>query len=363
MLDIGGPFYNKKQSVDMGIDEIYHLAHASPPYSRFYGYDGPLVADISTDSAMNAGPFRDDYLSSQEFELDAAGATAISRCAPTVPHVSVFNAVGELYRDGLPAVPGLTTLRDRNVGSEYLNYQFGIAPIVSDIRKLHTAMSNAEKILRQYYRDSGRLVRRSYSFPIEEKVISRVVRENHTPVGGNGSSNSYLWLNTGQLDITVTEKTERWFSGAFTYYAKTPDDVLGKIAHQIQGYNHLLGILPSPEVLWNLTPWSWAADWVTNIGDVMSNLSMYQNDGLVMRYGYIMEHKFRESTYHHNGAQAKVYGGGTQRIMTTQRFNQETKRRRPATPFGFGLELDSLSARQLAIIAALGISRGGGSPR
>jgi len=41
----------------------------------------------------------------------------------------------------------------------------------------------------------------------------------------------------------------------------------------------------------------------------------------------------------------------------TQVFTTTVKRRRRATPFGFGLEFDSFSQFQLSIIAALGLSK------
>lgn len=357
MYDIGAPFTNVKESVEMGgVD--YDLAHSTPSQPMYYRYRGPLFASIITDTALQAGPFVNAYSSSSESELDAYGTTAIARCSPANPHASLLVAIGELYRDGLPAIPGLTTLKKGDVGGEYLNYQFGIAPLVSDIRALNKSLMQAESMLAQYVRDSGRLMRRRYSFLDEEKLVSRVVVTNAYPRGGTNATNSYLWQSSGQTEKTVTETTSRWFSGAFTYKPIESQDLLGSIHDQIRKMNNLYGILPTSEVLWNLAPWSWAADWVTNIGDIMHNLSMFQSDGLLMRWGYIMEHKLRVEEHHHSGSVAKLYGGGTAGVKLTQRFNQETKRRRPATPFGFGFDMGSLTARQEAIIAALILSKG-----
>jgi len=78
-------------------------------------------------------------------------------------------------------------------------------------------------------------------------------------------------------------------------------------------------------------------------------------DGLVLRYGYIMEHKVTRRTYYHRGPTNLWWGESAFPAVLT--FVTETKVRRRATPFGFGVAEDSLSPRQNAIVAALGLSR------
>jgi hypothetical protein len=155
----------------------------------------------------------------------------------------------------------------------------------------------------------------------------------------------------------VTRRREtivrRWFSGAFTYSLpvgyKSHDAVTGYAARA----SVLFGAELTPSTVWNLAPWSWAVDWFTNVGDVLSNASDALFDGLVMRYGYIMEHSLIRDTY--------TYGGPTnmQSATTPQplTFVTETKLRRKANPFGFGLTWEGLSPRQVAILVALGITR------
>jgi len=369
MYDVGSPFYNKKVYVDMG-EANFDLAYTNLSGNLLYRYQGPLIARVTTDSALNAVLATTPLDASLEAGLDAAGTTAIARCAPASPHASAYTAIGELYRDGLPAVPGLKALQGNHSrsssplvssgergGGEYLNYQFGIVPTISDISDMTKALANASRIYKQYRRDAGRLVRRSYTFPVEEKLVLREVLSSQVPNGGPGCTNNLFWPTRGETVHTVTETTKRWFSGAFTYAHLQDDDLVERMVTQVRQANHLLGVLPTSEALWNLAPWSWAADWVTNIGDVMHNLSMYQSDGLLMRWGYIMEQKIQLHEYVHRGSVART-ASGNQPVFLKQRIWQETKRRRPATPFGFGFELDGLSGRQEAILAALALSRG-----
>jgi hypothetical protein len=116
----------------------------------------------------------------------------------------------------------------------------------------------------------------------------------------------------------------------------------------------LFGLELSPDTLWNAAPWTWAIDWVSNTGDVISNISDWATDGLVMKWGYVMEHTISKLTYTFD-RKPRIYGfdGYASPLVVFV----ELKRRKRATPFGFGMSWNSFSPRQLAIAAALGLSK------
>jgi hypothetical protein len=146
----------------------------------------------------------------------------------------------------------------------------------------------------------------------------------------------------------------RWFEGAFTYYLPTDYQSRRGVRSLADKASIILGTDLTPEVLWNLTPWSWALDWIGNAGDVLSNVSDYLTDGLVLRYGYMMEHSFRQYVYSYSGPQ--WFLGGTA-VPGPLIISHEVKKRVQATPFGFGLTWEGFTPRQIAILIALGISR------
>lgn len=316
--------------------------------------DGTQPADQLSSSAWNKGHVG----ITSDADLDALGTTAISRVAPTNPHASAYTMLGELRRDGLPAITGVDAFRKRgapsSIGGEYLNYEFGIKPLLSDITKLRDAMVNSRKIIDQYRRDAGRLVRRRYDFPSE--VTSTTGLWSNTSQGLDPVLDAYFWRSTaGRTEITTRTVKKVWFSGAFTYRLPDLDGPIGSAARTIAEANHLLGIIPTPQGLWNLVPWTWAADWYTNIGDVVNNVSMYLTDGLLLRYGYVMEQTVTTTDLVHSGS---VLNDGSA-VHSQARFVYTRKVRRRATPFGFGLKDEEFTPRQWAIIAALGLSQGG----
>jgi hypothetical protein len=155
------------------------------------------------------------------------------------------------------------------------------------------------------------------------------------------------------VEDVIEFSQNRWFSGAFTYHLPTGYDSRLKMASLAQRANVLYGTALTPKSVWNLAPWSWAVDWFSSAGSVVKNLSDVAQYGLVMPWGYIMEHTIvrRVITSLNTNYYADVLPMPSVVLVT------ETKIRRQANPFGFGVSYDGLSPLQNAILAALGLSR------
>jgi hypothetical protein len=300
------------------------------------------------------------YLTTPELQtLMAYGTTAIARCMPTNPVAGLANFLGELKRDGLPSAPGTQVMqkvdRLRNTGSEYLNIEFAWRPMINDLKSFGTAVKTHDKVLKQYLRDSGKNIKRGYRFPTERTVIreNEVVSSNYRPA----VLPSKYSASGGVLTRTTVKTVDRWFTGEFCYYLNFGDSIYGKLQQHYQEANKLFGVKLTPELVWNLAPWSWAVDWFSNAGDVFHNVSAFLADGLVMRRAYVMEHTTITDRY--DLSAFPCYNGQVIGPLD-QTFTQERKVRVRASPFGFGKLVTDLSPRQLAIIAALGISQSPG---
>jgi hypothetical protein len=296
---------------------------------------------------------------SSNTKLDELGATAVSRCSPTNSPVDLSVAVGELIREGIPSMIGSKTWKDRtlsarNAGSEYLNVQFGWRPILNEIGDFTNLMTRADAVLAQYERDAGKVVRRRYEFPVNRTVTETDFGTLVPYIEPGGVT---LYQSGGRV-IRKRESFQRqWFSGAFTYHLPSGYDsrnAMDRLALQAK----LFGLDLTPDTVWNLAPWTWAIDWFSNAGDVVNNISDYANQGLVMRYGYIMEHTIVKDTYTNTGPTPASNSGGVPRVLHPLVLVTETKIRRQANPFGFGVSWDGLSSFQASILAALGITRG-----
>jgi hypothetical protein len=289
--------------------------------------------------------------------LDSWGTTAISSVIPTKSDVDLAVTAAELVGGGLPKMIGSGLLKSqlkdyRKLGDEYLNIEFGIKPLISDIQGTAKSIVNAAERIKQLERDSGKLVRRKFKFPTREESF----RSTSTGVYPPGWSNTYLWNDwrANAYETTNTYKTDRWFSGAFTYYLNLGERQRSQLYAAADNARLLLGVKLDAEVLWNLAPWSWLADWFGNVGDIATNMSYFSRDGLVMPYGYIMA----ESTAIRTSRFTKLTWrdpAGPRTVTDTISFHR--KQRRPANPFGFGLTDMMLDSRQTSILAALGITK------
>lgn len=328
--DSGGAFYLKKVSSK-------HV----PGSSSTNVFDGGFFC-----GKPNALTLPSQYQTPSNLSLDAKGTTAIARTEPTRSVSDVATFIGELRTDGLPRlrpdVMRAQTKRARAAGSDYLNIEFGWRPFVTDLRKMARAVVDSHSILSNYRsHGKGQKIRRRYAFPTQSETTS-VNATNFLPRPAAVSFN-------GRGVHSVHRQQDMWFSGAFRYYIPIDDTTFGKVRSHASAAQKLLGASITPETVWNVSPWSWLVDWQTNTGDVLHNISAMGRDGLVLQYGYMMAHtSYEESAAADFGSLA----GWASYISTT-----DIKVRRPATPYGFGVDIAGLTPRQSAILVALGLSK------
>jgi len=351
LTDVGGDFTTIK------VTRLDAPAPVGTGRGYGYYYKGPEMA-------TSPGGAMDYALSlvtpSSEVKLMQLGSTAIARSIPTNPVADAGTFLGEL-KAGLPKAVGKELLKTkfkdyRKVGSEYLNVEFGWKPLISDLQKFGQATIESEKILKQLHRDSGKNIHRKFTFP--DEVLTETWEANYQQSWACGLSlYPYLYKNASGGPIRGYRKitTKTWFSGCFTYHLNLGDSTQDRIQRAAAEARKLYGVELTPETVWNLAPWSWAVDWEGNIGDVLHNVSRFSQDGLVMRYGYIMQQKTATVTFSLHPAGRLSSAPNEDLKLTVEAIS---KVRRRATPFGFGFDMTALTGRQSAILGALGISRG-----
>ena len=342
--DVGGAFFSLNRE---------YTPTCTPDIRLMYGYVGSTYTYNGPIAIFNTEQFP-GFVNSSTLSLIGKGATAIARTTPTNPAWSAAQFIGELH-EGLPSLVGSNLARGRGLssasGSEYLNLEFGIKPLINDVRGFAKTVKDTHKVLRQYERDSGRLVRRRFTFPtIHTTTVTQLAAR---PMWPPLPAPAYVGGANFPLVQTETTQIETWFSGAYTYYLNLGTSAKDKMERYEQEANKLLGTRLTPSVLYELAPWSWAADWVSNVGDVAHNVSSFGADGLVLHHGYIMEKSVRTRTFEMKGVALQ----GQPVYNLSQTFTSTCKQRVKATPYGFGLDTGAFTPHQVAIVAALGLSR------
>lgn len=355
---IGGPFFTRRVTLKP-LGAYPHLAfsrlHSNGVPS--YLYEGIVFPNTEVRriarAIHNASLMNDPIWTSSSAlsipDLRATGERIMLSTVPTKSELNSLVSLGELLSERkFFSTPG-AALSDANPGGEFLNYQFGILPVVSDVKAFHKALSDAEATIAQYRRDSGRKIRRKAGpYTIKDETVvttgtGALLSPNHSITG---------WLNGGSWKSTKNIKREVWYSGAFKYYI--PEN-LSRLEELLFEWNRSYGIVPDPSDIWELLPFSWLTDWFTNSGNMVNHLFLQASEGATQIYGFVMCHTTVVNTVTWTGT--VQMNSVSQPFSVSWEIREDIKQRQRVLPFGTTYTGKELTARQLAILGALGIAR------
>jgi hypothetical protein len=281
--------------------------------------------------------------------------------------------LAESVREGIPSLPGIKLWKGRTAaakaaGSEFLNAEFGWLPLVSEVKEVRDAAAHHRDIMNHYHEGEGTNTHRSFEFPSERSEQNFVSGEQYPEAIWPASKYTVFDSVAPKRQISLVRETKRWFEGCYTYGLPSSTDSWRRAIGFGSDADQLFGIAFTPDVLWELTPWSWAVDWFSNAGQVINNVTNFGLAGLVLRYGYMMEESIETITASYDSFKVRSLGP-TSKSNPFPNYETTwvgpcscgiefvTKRRAPASPFGFSVGWEGLSPTQLAITAALGITR------
>jgi len=348
--DNGHNFDTEKQSVWLS-----HPAVVVKPFvaGSPASYVGPLCPN-STSSGVHG------YLSAPSVNSDFYGAEFISMTRPNKPVFDAANTLGELRTEGLPKIFGtIVSLQSRvaffrSLGKEYLNAQFGWAPLERAFEDLLYVVQNSEKLVYQYLADNGKDIRRKAVLPVQATNLSIETNKLFSIAFSTlSSSESNLFDpskggQAGRAEVIQNSTRTLSFSGKYNYYLGDPSsEFFSNMSIYSALAKKLVGLRITPSSLWELKPWTWLLDWHANIGTILGNVEGLSSDNLILKYGYLMcEDELDKvvSVYRHG---LPAFG------PVTVRFRTLRKRRIKAYPYGFSLDPSSYSAYQWSIIGAL----------
>lgn len=139
-----------------------------------------------------------------------------------------------------------------------LAYQFGWAPLVSDVLSLFNLAKSIDDRMR-YLRnlEKGSRVRRSLG-------------KHEIPRLGDPISYSTFALNTGSFayraDVATKETTKVWYTANAKLLEPLPED-FGEL--RVLSAKIVTGLTFRPWSVWDYLPWTWLIDYFLNIGDLL----------------------------------------------------------------------------------------------
>lgn len=357
--DFGNEFHTSLDGAVTVSHPRVSLYDDSEHHTRAARYTGPLYPEPYP--PFMRGPLDEQLFSNEQILLD--GAAAFRLAAPTRPHASLAQFLGEC-REKLPALVGVELMKKglvpKAVGGEALNIQFGIVPFISDIKKMCAAVLKSSEIIAGYVKNSDKPVHRKRTLVEERTIIDNgLSSQQHLVVGYPGTSQYFDQIVAHQGVTNCSDLLERkvWFSGSYTYHLSQAHDYLSKMASYEDQANVLIGVDITPQLIWELTPWSWLIDWFGNFSGFLTSMSLLASDDLVLQWGYIMHRVLCTRILSTTGLQPNYPNSGLPSSVSSL-VVYHSKIRTQAHPYGFGLNVPELNPVRLAILAALGISHG-----
>lgn len=355
----GGPFYFKYDGGWVNPSFAGDLVQMAK-YDQA-GLDVPPTFILIPDTA----PYCSEVYKRLRPQLEKAGLSVALAEARDIPRMMQTSARG--FHDIWKSIGGNSVtplMQPKKLADQFLNQQFGWAPFISDLRKFDNVYQNSGRYIDEITRKNNMWTKRVKKIKYDE--TSKLITRNYTlgcfPVGQYIESLMIRRLVNGNLCYGVNElheviKTDVWCEGSFKYYRPEFDRNLAGYDSAWNGMQRqmmLYGARLNPSVVYKATPWSWLIDWFINVGDVIDRANDWAYDSMVSKYIYLMHHYTREVKF----LQTMHLISGDKTLEWVR--SCEVKRRQQAdNPYNFCLTWSALTARQLAILAALGISRKG----
>lgn len=259
------------------------------------------------------------------------------------------NAAKRLYESRI--------MQPKVAADHFLNHQFGWRPFHSDLSSFYDTMVNARTIIDRLSDENGLWIRNRATLKDDSTATSLGGGQGMYLFPNTSFTNSWDFWFTGQPTYEVWEESTTHITsvGKFRYYRPEFDrddsgyfSLISRLRRQMTIY----GLRISPSNIYKATPWTWAADWVSDAGRYVSRLNDIVVDSVASKYLYVTERKVLMRHYR----ATLPFANGTLVLHWTM-LKRTIAREEASSPYGFGLTLANLTPRQLAIAGALGLTR------
>jgi hypothetical protein len=295
-------------------------------------------------------------------------ATAVELLRGDVPK---FVGNLRIHRDNLLRLKKeFKTYKDaaKYLGEQSLNVQFGWAPIIRDIGKGLELLLGVDQALfptddTRRRRDSKILSTGYQTVANMEWGLTPHLSDRYSgfptktgPLVNRVEGPGFVTRAPLSTDLTIQATADIRLSARFRTGLKPTSANNGYVDQALT----LLGLKLTPEVVWELTPWSWMIDWFSNIGTIVSNVSTLGFTNAILNYAYsTLRYRYTTSYVVRRPVPSDTFTEGVKRVTGNVLFQEEydMKVRMAASPFGFSVATPDLSIGQWGILASLGLAR------
>jgi hypothetical protein len=365
----GGPLYVFHWR-DGGVDVLSYGTYWGPYFGTLgFVYTGGFIPSWKWQDfagAYSCTSFAQEFTSPGSVYPSASnakqyGATGWKRFSPGNPTADLGVFIGEgldtakmlkgaamFFRNAWKSIGGSLKKPSKALSGQWLSIQFGWLPFVNDLRKFYQTTRKLDATIQRIKQQNGQWQRRGGS--VVDDTQSVLISSNDHVTGHWPALHSAFYVDpnsSGNYTASMSTTTRVWFEGRFRYWIPNIDSPWW----EARAVAELYGAMPNPALIWELIPFSWLVDWMSNVGDVFANMDAGYADNLAASYAYVMKsvevmgefestHTLKAATLH-----------------DLWKFPLSWKSREGASRFGFSTTEAEFSARQWSILAALGLQR------
>lgn len=304
-------------------------------------------------------------------DLDGLIARALRHMLPVIKsELSLINSVIELKDFKRPLARSVATIRSgayrsfisrvkrwkprdslrrliQMMAGGYLQMQFNILPLISDISAIYSALSETERRINDLVSRSGRAQNKHFVFRWDE----------HPDVHDESGLGFWADYATGFQQL----QSERWVvSEPTVFHAQIQYNynyTEYQAAHaQLLATLDALGVNLNPAIIWNAIPWSFVVDWVLGVSRALNDFKVENMKPKINIRRFLWSVKRQRMISVLKGIKTDTSGLGCDRNMLP-RVYQTAYRRSVGLPSASSIESSGLSSHEFSLGAALVIAR------
>lgn len=364
--------------------EWYYLGYHQDPLFGWVGFGGPDNPTEGLPLMYDPRPEVNGFITPPE-ELDTLKQTALSVVLPSMKQeLSAVNSLLELkdlrslartaesvmsrsatilQRVGRgrtlkqatkldwARIKRLAVRTSQTVASQYLEYSFGIAPLLSDIRGLFATIDLAYKRMNRLVAGAAKTRIRHYTVSLNEfsdsdqtysYPLNYVYNYTYPQVVGLNSSRRIVKSSPSKFHLQI--EYTYWFTQYQVEHAR------------LNAILDSLGVNELPSIIWNAIPWSFVADWTVGVNRWLDQYSHAASRPLISIrrcLWSIKRHRLisTSKTVGINTIGLKYYQGVPTSVVTETAYRRE--RWQPTTN---SIESGGLSLKEFSLAASLAIA-------
>lgn len=244
----------------------------------------------------------------------------------------------------------------------YLQAQFNIMPLLSDISGIHAALVRTESQVRDILLRMGKRQRRHFRcFLAEDADFQSSSFTDHwdgqTPFEGNLTYHTGVWDVTSTREV-FTSPAQFHAEMEYTYSLSQFQVEHARILALLDGF----GVNLNPTIIWNAIPWTFVVDWLLGVSSWLNSQRLNNMEPQINIHNFLWSIKrHRQITNTQTVSVQSSYSGVDPPLVSKRSLPVVTEtayRRQPGIPSTDVLVASGLSLKEFSLASALVLSRG-----